>query len=188
LNPNFVIDPTHVVQRQLWEISATGPASYSQATGDIINFPGTQFPCCAPGGFLTQSGAYELKPFPSITGNLRPRWAFRWCYSGVGGSQGLDGIVITTPGTGGTNGTVTINATGGGGTGAQISVTTAAGIITSVAIVNPGSGYTSIPTFTIAAGTGVVTATIGVVGGIEVATGTNLSAEKVQFFVIGGEM
>lgn len=188
MNPNFVIEPTHVIQRQLWEISATGPASYSQATGDVINFQGTQFPSCIPGGFLSQSGTYELKPFPSITNNLRPTWAFRWCYSGVGGAQGVDSITITTPGTGGTNGTVVINATGGGGTGAQISVTTAGGIVTAASIVNPGNGYTSAPTFTVAAGTGALTASIGSIAGMEVATGANLSAEVVQFFVIGGEM
>jgi hypothetical protein len=188
MDPNFVIEPTHVIQRQLWEISAAGPASYNQATADVINFQSTQFPSAIPGGFLSKSGTYELKPFPSITANLRPTWAFRWVYSGAGGVQGVDGVAITTPGTGGTNGTVTINATGGGGTGAQISVTTAGGIITAVSVVNPGSGYTSAPTFTIAAGTGVVAATIGSIAGMEVATGTNLSAEQVQFFVIGGEM
>lgn len=188
MNPNFVIDPTHVVQRQLWEISATGPVSYNATTGDVINFSGTQFPSCVPGGFLTQSGTYELKPFPSVINNLRPKWAFRWFYSGAGGAQGVDSISITTPGTGGTNGTVVIAATGGGGTGATISVTTAGGIITAASIVNPGTGYTTAPTFTIAAGTGAVTATIGAIAGVEVATGANLSAEKVQFFVIGGEM
>lgn len=80
MNPNFVIEPTHVIQRQLWELTATGPKSYNATTGDVLNLPNTQYPSCVPGGFLTASGTYELKPFPSpsTVANIRCTWAFRW--------------------------------------------------------------------------------------------------------------
>lgn len=187
MDPNFVIEPTHVIQRQLWEISATGPKSYSALNGDVINFQSTQFPSAVPGGFLTKSGSYELKPFPSITSNLRPTWAFRWFYSGVGNSQGVDSVVIATAGTGQTNGVYTATSSTGG---AVLQYTIAGGLLTGIKLLNPGSGLTAVPTFTIAAGgtPGTVTATIGSVAGVEVGDGTDLSAEQVQFFVIGGEM
>lgn len=187
MNPNFVIEPTHVVQRQLWEISATGPASYNQATGDVINFQATQFPSAIPGGFLTQSRLYELKPFPSITANLRPTWAFQWSYSGGGGSIGVGSLAFTA-GSGQTNGTYNITANSGTAV-AQIVI--AGGAITSATLISPGS-YTiggAAPTFTVAEGgtPGTVTATLATPGQ-EVPTGANLSGEQVQFFVIGGEM
>lgn len=192
MNPNFVIEPTHVIQRQLWELTGTGPASYNPTTGDLLNLPNTQYPSCVPGGFLSASGNYELKPFPSpsTVANIRCNWAFKWFYSGAGGPGGATGVTAATftAGTGGTNGTAIVAATGGGGSGATVSVVTAGGAITSVTVVNPGIGYTSAPTFTPAAGSGTITASIGLLAGQEVPSGTNLSAESVQFFVIGGEM
>lgn len=189
MNAAFVYPPAHVGERELWELWGAGPTSYSQTTGDVILGPGVgEFLSCPSSGFLSQSGSYILRAFPSVTNNLRPTWAFRWLYSGTAQGQGIDGIVITTPGTGGTNGTATIAATGGGGTGATIQAVTAGGIITSVKVLNPGSGYTSVPTFTPAAGTGALTATVGSIAGMEVAPGTNLSAETVQFSAVGGQL
>jgi hypothetical protein len=70
------------------------------------------------------------------------------------------GVVITTAGSNQNNGTYTIAATGGGGTGAQIQITIAYGSITVATVLTGGVGYTSVPTFTIGQGgvTGVVAA------------------------------
>jgi hypothetical protein len=152
--------------------------------------PNTQYPSCVPGGFLSASANYELKPFPSTTtvANIRCTWAFKWFYTGGGGAVGVNSVVIATAGSGQTPGTYSATASTGAAT---ISYTIGAGgTLTAVSITNPGSGYTAAPTFTIAAGgtPGTVTASVGSFAGIEVASGTNLSAETVQFFVIGGEM
>lgn len=189
MNPNFVIEPTHVIQRQLWEISGTGPKSYVKGVGDPIQFPGTQYPSCVPGGFLSVSGTYFVLAQPTVAGNIRSGpWYLRWYFAG--GTEGVDGVVIATAGSGQTNGTYTANASGGGGTGAQIQYTIAGGLLTAVTVLNPGKNYTSAPTFTIAAGgtPGTVTASIGSTFGTEVSSGVDLSAESIQLFVIGGEM
>ena len=70
------------------------------------------------------------------------------------------GVVITTAGINQNNGTYTIAATGGGGTGAQIQIVIAFGSIVAATVVTGGVGYTSVPTFTIGQGgvTGVVAA------------------------------
>ena len=66
----------------------------------------------------------------------------------------MKSVVITGAGTGQTNGTYTINANAGvgGGSGAQISVTIAGGLLTIASVLNPGYGYVTPPTFTIAEG------------------------------------
>lgn len=67
----------------------------------------------------------------------------------------ISGVVVTAVGSGQTAGTYTINAnTGvGGGTGAQIQVVVGAGgTITSATVLSGGNGYSSDPTFTVAAG------------------------------------
>ncbi|MGA7858050.1 MAG: hypothetical protein WCA11_09005, partial [Terracidiphilus sp.] len=63
-------------------------------------------------------------------------------------------IGTATPGSGQTPGTYTLNASGGGGTGAQISVTVSGGGMVTQAptIISQGNGYTSAPTFTLSAG------------------------------------
>lgn len=131
---------------------------------------------------LSLSGNYFVYGQMPSTGS-RLSAMLRWFYSGVG-SQGIDGIFIATAGSGQTNGTFTVAANSGTGT---IQVVIAGGAITSVRVLNPGS-YSAPPTFTIAEGgtPGTVTATIGSPAGIEVAPGTNLSAETVRLEVIGG--
>lgn len=67
----------------------------------------------------------------------------------------MKNVVITAAGSGQTTGTYTVNAdtNSGGGVGAQIQVVVgAAGTVTSVSILNPGYGYVTVPTFTVAAG------------------------------------
>ncbi len=63
-------------------------------------------------------------------------------------------IMTTTRGSGQTPGIYTLNATGGGGTGAQISVVVASsGTVTEApTVIRQGIGYTSAPTFTLSAG------------------------------------
>lgn len=188
MNVQFINPPAHAGEREIWELWGAGPASYNAATGDLILGPGVGEYMSAPmGGFLTVSGKFELKPFPSVVNNLRPTWAFRWFNSGAGNAQGVDGVVIATAGTGQTNGTYTATANTGG---AVLQYTIAGGLLTAVQVLNPGGPYSANPTFTIAAGgtPGTVTATIGSVAGSEVAAGINLSAELVQFAAIGGQL
>lgn len=66
-------------------------------------------------------------------------------------------VVVLTQGSGQTVGTYLVSATGGGGTGAiiQVNVLTATSITATV--VNPGYGYTSVPTFTLVTGGSVGT-------------------------------
>ena len=68
------------------------------------------------------------------------------------------GAIISSAGINQNNGTYTIAATGGGGTGAQIQIVIAFGSIVAATVVTGGVGYTSVPTFTIGQGgvTGVV--------------------------------
>jgi hypothetical protein len=73
-------------------------------------------------------------------------------YMLAGGLSGVvRSVVITTAGTGATNGTYTIAANAGTGTGAVIQVVVAGGAITSVSVLNGGFGYTTVPTFTLTA-------------------------------------
>jgi hypothetical protein len=78
---------------------------------------------------------------------------------------GVLSLTIANAGSGYTDGTHALTATGGGGTGFAGTATVVGGAITSVAITNPGSGYTSAPTIVLTAlggGTaGSVTATVG---------------------------
>jgi hypothetical protein len=169
-----------------WVGDHTGPASYTTGgeTIQAVNF-GLRSIDFVAADAVSFSGNYTVSVLTTKTlGAIKQTAKLIWRYMST--SSGVNSIVITTPGTGGTNGTVTIGSTGGGGTGATISVTTAGGIITSVRLLSPGTGYTSVPTFTIAAGTGVVTATIGAVAGVEVAAGVNLSGESVRMMAIGG--
>lgn len=62
--------------------------------------------------------------------------------------------LILTAGTGQTPGVYTVNATGGGGSGASIQVVVAAGgtVTQAPTVITPGSGYTGLPTFTLVSG------------------------------------
>jgi len=79
-------------------------------------------------------------------------------YVRAGGS--VASVVITTAGSGGTNGSYTIAATvgSGGGSGAVIQVVVSGGVITSATVVQGGINYISVPSFSM-----TVTGTSGVV-------------------------
>ena len=175
-----------VGQRSILPIYGVGPTSYSQTTGDVILLPAGLYLDTVFGDVESVSGNYFVRGRSSATGTTRATWALHWYYAGTNQSQGVDGVVIASAGTGQTNGTFTVNASAGSAT---IQITIAGGVLTAVKVLNPGSGYSTAPTFTVAEGgtPGTVTATLGAVGGMEVATGTNLSAELVQFGALGGE-
>jgi hypothetical protein len=87
-------------------------------------------------------------------------------------------VAVTTGGSGYTTGNTTVHFTGGGGTGATATVTVARvggrnGVIVSVNITNPGSGYTSAPTvtFTSATGTGAAAVATTVQAGVSPSDG-----------------
>ena len=87
-------------------------------------------------------------------------------------SKGVDAVgslTISTVGTGYTaSGTLSLTATGGGGTGFAGTYTLSNGGVSTVTITNPGSGYTSVPTIVINGATNggsdtdaVITAALG---------------------------
>ncbi len=80
-----------------------------------------------------------------------------------------------TAGSGYTNGTYTVDSTGGGAANgmAAVQVVVAGGAITSVTVVRPGSGFTSAPTFPV---TGLGAGTLGVIGPATIGLGSRLVA------------
>lgn len=72
---------------------------------------------------------------------------------------GLTDPQITAAGSGGTDGTYALAFSGGGGSGAAGTVTVSGGVATAIALTNAGSGYTSAPTVSLAAATGLTGAT-----------------------------
>jgi hypothetical protein len=80
-----------------------------------------------------------------------------------------------TAGSGYTNGTYTVNSTGGGQAdgAAAVSVVVAGGAITSVTLLRAGSGFTSAPTFPV---TGLGAGTLGVIGPATIGLGSRILA------------
>lgn len=173
--------PDYVGKRFIFSGFGNGPASYSAAGDPIVlprynNYIDNIFPA------LSTSGAYEVTATPSGVG-ARQNWSLFW--SGVLGT--VASVAQNAAGTGQTPGTYIVNATGGGGVGAQISVVVAtATTLGTITVLNAGRGYTSAPTFTLASGgtPATLTATLTVAG--PVAPTTNLSAETVQIGGFGG--
>jgi hypothetical protein len=177
--------PDFVGLRCTWCGYGNGPTSLP-AAGDPISLPRYNYYIDSIGGeFVTVSGTYEVTGQPSAVG-ARATWTLTWRFA----TAGSVASATATAGTGQTPGTYLISGTSGGGTGAQISVTVAAGgtVTATPIVVNPGKNYTSVPTFTVAAGgtPSVITPVLSTEGGI-VATGTNLSAEQVQISGFGGQ-
>lgn len=169
-------------------VGYSGPTSYTPVTGDALAVngilgSGTRTHAIIP--TLTSDGLYSVKVQPDNAKGVPASWIARWFYAG--NVSGVNGVIIATAGSGQTNGTYTIAATGGGGTGATVSITVAGGAITVAHVTNPGSGYTSAPTFTVAEGgtPGTLTATFGSTGGGEVVTGTDLSGSTAILFAVG---
>ena len=81
-------------------------------------------------------------------------------------STGVTSVPITAAGSGYTYATGSFS--GGGGTGATCTITLTGGSVTDVIVTNPGSGYTSAPTFTFGgvSGTGATFGTVTIAGGL----------------------
>lgn len=122
-----------------------------------VGFADTQSDLAVSANPILSFANYE--PFPSID---LPRSG---TCNVLATSEDVTGISITSPGSGQTNGTYIINASGGGGTGAQVQIVISGGIITAATVFAGGSNYTSTPTFTVAEGgtPGTLAATIGAV-------------------------
>lgn len=169
-------------------VGYSGPTSYVPTTGDPIATAGILGAGRRVHSILTSltsNGLYKIVAQPDNALGVPASWSARWSY--FGDVTGVTGIVIATAGSGQTNGSYVIAASGGGGTGATVAITIAGGAITVATVTNPGSGYTSIPTFTVAEGgtPGTLTASIGSIGGGEVVAGTDLSGSSAILFAIG---
>jgi hypothetical protein len=175
-------------------LTGTGPASYNAGTGDILYNPGAGDYIECPQECCTQSGTYELIPYPVTAGYLRAGapspsqsgWRWIWVWSG---KQGVT-VVQNVAGSGMTVGTVVpIVFAGGTGGGAVGTVTVLTATTISITLTQTGS-YTAAPTATVS-GTGGTPPTLTValqpVSG-PVANGTNLSAEVVQFGAIVSQL
>ena len=83
----------------------------------------------------------------------------------AGLSSGVISTAAIVAGSGGTNGTFDVAFSGGSGTGAAARFTVSGGALVSIVITNPGTGYTSAPTLSFAASSGLsgasATAVIG---------------------------
>jgi hypothetical protein len=106
-------------------------------------------------------------------------------YARIGSS--VSKVVVLTQGTGQTVGTYQIAASGGGGTGAVIQVVVTAANAITVTVLQGGTGYTSVPTFTLATGgtPGTVVAQMGttanVVTSFDVGVTANTAVRPVVF-------
>jgi lysophospholipase L1-like esterase len=86
-----------------------------------------------------------------------------------------NGVISTTAlvaGSGGTNGTFDVGFSGGSGTGAAARFTVSGGALVNITITNPGTGYTSAPTLSFSASSGLSGASATAVIGARQAVGT----------------
>lgn len=188
------IDSFPFGQGKYLPVDYTGPASYATA-GDTIGAINNMTGITALGlstidnvegsSAFSVSGAYQIFTKPTGVGS-RKTWTILW-----NGNGGVSGVVQLAAGTGMTPGVYTSTAaTGGAGTNpvvAQIQVTVlTATTIGPIVVLNPGRGYTTLPTgFTVATGGTPPTFTVsGAVLG-PVTAATNLSGETVRIAIIG---
>lgn len=171
-----------------------GPTSYSLATGDPIMNPGAGDYINAVSPCTTQSGAYNLIAIPVTAKQIRAGapsasqsgFVWRWFTSGLGA---VTSVTQNVAGSGMTTGTVVpITFSGSGGAAGTLTVLSPTTV--SISLTSGGS-YTSTPTATVT-GTGGTppTLTVGaVVTSVgQVAAGTNLSNEVVQFAAITSQL
>jgi hypothetical protein len=180
--------PDFVGLRCTWCGYGNGPSSLL-STGDPISLPRYNYYIDDIGGdFISVSGNYGVVGKPSAVGP-RASWVLVWRFA-TSGSVASVTIGSSGAGTGMTPGTYLISATGGGGTGAQVSVVVASStLVSSATVISPGSGYTSAPTIPTTALGGAppsLTAVLSVIAA-PVAAGANLSAEQVQIMGFGGQ-
>ncbi|MTH78757.1 phage tail sheath subtilisin-like domain-containing protein [Paracoccus aestuariivivens] len=143
------------------------------------------------GGVNALDGQYEgvhaLLAAESVVG-YSPRVLCAPGFTHQRAQNGIVNVTRTAGGSGYTNGVHRLTVTGGTGTGAQIDATVVGGVVTTVTIVNPGSGYTTDPTIAMpgsaGAGTGATfTVTRGTVGNAVVAELVGI-AERLRAVII----
>ena len=96
------------------------------------------------GFMLLYTGTVPASPDMTATGTLLAQLPL--ASTAAVTSLAVQSAVITTPGTGGTDGTYALSFSGGGGTGAAGYYVVTGGVITSAVISDPGTGYTGAPT------------------------------------------
>ena len=186
---NDIIIPgyeTSIGSKLLVLVDHFGPTSYNAATGDVYtakNINRGGFDRVLAGASL--SGTYSVMPVygAGAKGMGVSSVSLKWSVvtSGV-----VSGTTITAAGVyTGTAPTITFSAAPAGGvTATGTGVLNVAGTaLVGIIINNPGSGYVTAPTVTVATGGGTATASITNSPG-PVANGTNLSAEAVRLELI----
>lgn len=105
----------------------------------------------------TQSAIAEVSTDVSALSSALGGAAFSNVYNST--TAGLSSGVLSTTslvgGSGGTDGTFDVAFSGGSGTGAAARFTVSGGTLVSIVITNPGTGYTSAPTLSFAASSGL---------------------------------
>ena len=192
MNTNYVYPSAQVGEFRQALLYASGPATYA-AAGDPVYNPGANEYINVPTSTRTLSGNYNVDFQPAAVGYNIVRagapspsqsgWTARWSFVNIGGGSGV-ASVTGSGGTGMTPGTypLTIAAPPAGGTQAVGNIQVLTATTYTITITNPGSGYTTAPTTTAATGGTPPTLTSHLsVAGAEVAAGSNLSAELIQF-------
>jgi len=102
----------------------------------------------------------------------------------TGGTSGVDGVSISSGGSGYAN-SFAVTFAGGGGSGAAGTATAIGGVVVSVEMTDPGSGYTSAPTpdFSAGGGTGAAGTTILTAQCLDAIPTVDLPTGLVVFFV-----
>lgn len=192
MNVSYVYQSAQVGEFRPALLYATGPSSYSQATGDPVSNPGANEYITFPNDCTTKSGNYSVRFRPLATGigsagiragapsASQSGWVAFWIYSG---SQGVTSVVQLAAGSGMTPGTYPLVATGGGGSGFSGILTVTSAVAATIAITSGGQGYATVPTITppVTGGTApTFTVTVAPSGGLVTNT-ANLSAETIQF-------
>ncbi|HZZ42283.1 MAG TPA: autotransporter-associated beta strand repeat-containing protein [Tepidisphaeraceae bacterium] len=102
---------------------------------------------------------------------------------------GLRTIAVTTGGSNYINQTTApaansagtfVDIVGGGGTGAAAFATVASGVVTSITVTNPGTGYTSLPTISISSTVNTTGTAIGLAGASAVANVSGISLQSIS--------
>jgi hypothetical protein len=136
----------------------------------------------------TYTGAHGFLAANSLLG-VKPRLLIAPGYTHQRSAKGIASLIIANPGAGYIDGTYTLNAAGGEGSGAAATAVVSGGKVISVALTGNGDGYVTVPTFELpaAAGAGTTaasfTAGIGVVGN-EVVAGLSVIAERLRAIII----
>lgn len=99
-----------------------------------------------------------------------------------GGALTVDTLVA---GTGYTNGTYTVEVTGGTGTGAVLEIVVTGGTVDSATVINPGKGYTVGDTLTLVGGNDDATVDVATITDAHAQTGCGTVAECCKEFVCG---